>query len=66
VTSIGGVLGYRVENLPVGLSGVTIQIVALHDGRVWEFLVQPYQVAGDPDANLPLAEQIISTFRFAE
>jgi hypothetical protein len=45
---------------------VTIQIVALHDGRVWEFLVQPYQVAGDPDANLPLAEQIISTFRFAE
>jgi len=68
-TNLAGALALRVDDLPVGAAGTTIQLLAIRADIVYELIVEPVQPGNSSDAaaaeaNLALIEQIIDTFRF--
>lgn len=48
----------------MGLAGITRQIVAIHDGKICDITVEPYQLSGDAAAFYGLVEDILSSFSF--
>jgi hypothetical protein len=46
----------RVDGIPVGLGGGISQIVSIHNSRIYELIVEPYQVAGESSRNEDLVE----------
>jgi hypothetical protein len=63
-TVLGGVRAISVEDPEVGLAGITRQIVAIHDGKICDITVEPYQLSGDAAAFYGLVEDILSSFSF--
>jgi hypothetical protein len=73
---LSGAPALRVDNLPVGPNGVTTQIVALHNNRIYELMVEPHSLTtnvAEPHvdkvgsaANQALIEQMLATFRFVD
>ncbi|MEZ4618388.1 MAG: hypothetical protein R2867_23135 [Caldilineaceae bacterium] len=67
-TNLAGAPAVRVDNLPVGLAGTSMQLIAIRADIVYEVIVEPSQVssrgdAADP-ANRALVAQMIDTFQF--
>jgi hypothetical protein len=73
---LGGVKAYRVDGLQIDpTTTICIQIVTLHNDRIYELLVDPQQLAdnsAEPFAtgtvtpeNKELIEKIIATFKFS-
>jgi hypothetical protein len=56
----------RVDGIPVGLGGGISQIVSIHNSRIYELIVEPYQVAGESSRNEDLVEAILASFRFLD
>lgn len=67
-TNLAGAPAVRVDDLPVGQAGVTIQLAAIRADIVYELVVEPAQMSsGNADAdqaNLTLVEQMMQTFHF--
>ncbi len=73
--TLDGVKALRVDGLEVGPTGVTAQIVTIHNGLIYELLVEPYQIAGNQaepldlgESNSPseaLFETILAAFKFS-
>jgi hypothetical protein len=67
-TNLAGAPAVRVDDVPVGLAGAAIQLVAIRADIAYELIVEPSQASSsDPaadQANLALVEQMIDTFRF--
>jgi hypothetical protein len=62
---LGGAPALRVQELPVGPAGLSLQVLALRDLMIYEIVVEPYQVQRDPDLYLALlVEPIIASFEF--
>ena len=74
--SLDNVKAVRVDDLEVGPTGITAQIVAIRNNRIYELLVEPHQITGNQAVpfqigeaspeNEELFEAIIATFKFAE
>jgi hypothetical protein len=74
--TLGGAKAVRVDDLPAGAAGITVQIATVRDGRVYEVLVEPKQVSGNQaesfepgavtPANRQLVEDIVATFQFGD
>jgi hypothetical protein len=75
-TTLAGEPALQVEDLPVGPQGITQQIVALHNGFIYELLVEPHEITGNlavpyiepapSSENRALMNEIIASFRFWE
>ncbi|MCB0106915.1 MAG: hypothetical protein KDE53_13430, partial [Caldilineaceae bacterium] len=68
-TNLAGASAVRVDNLPVGLAGTTMQLIAIRADIAYELTVEPHQVSSSGDAvadqtNRELVEQMIGTFQF--
>lgn len=67
-TNLDGAPAVRVDDLPVGLAGTAMQLVAIRADITYELVVEPHQVSSSGDAadqaNLALVEQMIDTFQF--
>ncbi|MCE7985021.1 MAG: hypothetical protein DYG89_27925 [Caldilinea sp. CFX5] len=73
---LDGVPALRVDDLPVGPTGITAHIVALYQDRIYELMIEPHAVttnlatpyiAGASNAaNQALIEEVLATFRFVE
>jgi hypothetical protein len=62
--TINGVPAFRVNNLPAGQSGSVTQIMTIHNGKIYEWLIEPAQVNGDM-SNQPIVEEILDSFQLA-
>jgi len=66
----------RVDDLPVGPAGITAQIVAIRNDRIYELLIEPHQLTGNQAepfqmgevlaANRQWIDGIIDTFKFSD
>lgn len=66
----------RVDDLPVGPAGVTTQIVAVYQGRIYELMVEPHSITTNQALpfvedeasmdNQALIEEVLATFHFVE
>jgi len=63
-TEIGGTKAYQVDDLPIGQTGVTSDILLFKGKNLYEILIEPYQQNGDVIKNKELINQILSTFKF--
>lgn len=63
---LGGVPALRIDNVATGPAGVLHEIVALHEGLLYQFIIEPAQptMAGDTEAGSTLADGILATFLF--
>lgn len=59
--AFGDVSAWRVNHLTAGQSGDATHIIAIHNGRVFEWLIEPQQV-GDDMRNWQYVEAILATF----
>jgi hypothetical protein len=59
--SIGGMPAWRVDELPVGQAGVASQIMAVRNGLIYEWVIEPVQTSGGT-RNRYLLEEILATF----
>ena len=67
--TLGGVEALRLDNLPAGQSGITSHIIVLRDDKIYEIVVSPQGSTGDGEVrekNMPIVEQILSTFKFLD
>jgi hypothetical protein len=74
--SVAGVDAVRVDDLPIGSAGITTQIATVCNDRVYELLVEPYQLTGNQaepyregqptKTNRDLVEKIIATFKLVD
>lgn len=72
--TLDGVKALRVDGLEVGPTGVTAQIVTIHNGLIYELLVEPYQITGNQaepfdiggsnSQSEALFETILAAFKF--
>ena len=63
-TTLGGLKAYRADNLPVGVAGITADLMTIKDNNIYEILVTPVQTSGNSDTGKQIFEQIISSFKF--
>lgn len=62
--TIDGIPALRVDNLPAGQAGTVTQIIAIHNDKIYEWVIEPAQVDGGT-SNLPVVEQILNSFELA-
>lgn len=63
---IGGEKALRVNDCCGGQFGVEANIYTIHNKRIYEILVGPEQISGDPLPNKQIYENILSTFKFLD
>lgn len=61
-TTLGSLNAVTVDDLQVGVAGITMDSLAVTTDEIYEVVVEPAQVSGDPAANLPLVIDILKTF----
>ena len=74
--TLDGVNALRVDDLPAGPAGITTQIVAIRNNRIYEVLVEPQQLTGNQAepfqtgevvaSNREWIDRIIATFKFSD
>lgn len=65
-TMLGGVDALRIDGCCGGQAGVEANIISLKGNKIYEIMVVPIQVSGDPEKNKDIYEQVISTFKFLD
>jgi len=73
---LDSVSALRIDDLPVGPAGITTQIVAIRNNRIYEVLVEPQQLTGNQAepfqtgevvaSNREWIDRIIATFKFSD
>lgn len=63
--TLDGEAALRVTDLPIGLAGVKAQIVAIHNGRIYEIVVEPRTIS-DTESDDGWTERILATFEFVD
>jgi hypothetical protein len=65
-TTLGGLKAYRVDGCCGGAVGVEADIQTIRDGVLYQIVVFPQQLNGDPDVNKKVYEDILATFQFLQ
>lgn len=65
-TNFDGERAYMLEDINLGGFRIMKHLLTIHSGKLYEIMVLPFKLTGDRFSNLPLVEEMLSTFSFID